>query len=123
MRAFLWLSAVIGLINALALDPRDPPKADVESWRPKIHSPEFFSIKVDDRCDVTPGDKCPFASSALRLQDNITIATHYDKWWDPKLPIFLVDDDTQCYTVGDLAIAEWRKPSLFTRTYLTYHIG
>lgn len=33
------------------------------------------------------------------------------------------DDDTQCYTVGDLAIADWRKPSLFTRTYPTYHIG
>lgn len=100
MRPVLWLSALVGLVNALALDPRDPSKSDVESWRPKTHSPEFFSIEVDDRCDGTAGDKCPFAGYAIRLQDNITIATPYNKWWDPNLPIFVVDDDTQCYTLG-----------------------
>jgi hypothetical protein len=106
MRAFLWLSIVIGLVSAAALTTRDEPPPAAEyptSWRPKTHNPEFFSLKVDDRCDGSPTDKnCPFQGYAIRLEDGIVIATPYNKWWDPKLPIFLVDDDTQCYTVGSL---------------------
>jgi hypothetical protein len=78
-----------------------------ESWKPKTHHPEFFSLKVDQdvRCtSLDPliraqADTCDIAGFAIRLEKGVVIATEYNKWWDPKLPIFFVDDDTQTYTV------------------------
>jgi hypothetical protein len=104
MRIDVWFYTAIGLANASVLKPREPQTsaaAVASTWKPKTHNPEFFSLKVDDKCD--PGEDasaCPFQGYAVRLEDGIVIATPYNKWWDPKLPIFLVDDDTQCYTVS-----------------------
>lgn len=72
------------------------------TWKPKSKSPEFFNLRVDEKCDVgeTP-DACLFNGYAIRLEGGIFIATPYNKWWDPKLPTFFVDDDTQLYTVGN----------------------
>jgi hypothetical protein len=110
MRLSICLSAIFGLANASALIARQSPAAKTKSassWRPKTHSPEFFSLKVDDKCEAGEAEsKCPFAGYAIRLENNIVIATPYNKWWDPKLPIFFVDDDTQCYTVGSATLSQ-----------------
>jgi hypothetical protein len=102
MRVDTWLYTVIGLASASALKPRAPQTSPTAStWKPKTHNPEFFSLKVDDKCDEgEDASACPFQGYAIRLEDGIVIATPYNRWWDPKLPIFLVDDDTQCYTVS-----------------------
>jgi hypothetical protein len=104
MRLNICLSAIFGLANASALIARQSPASSTSSassWRPKTHSPEFFTLEVDQKCETgEAGSQCPFAGYAIRLQNGIVIATPYNKWWDPKLPIFFVDDDTQCYTVG-----------------------
>lgn len=76
-------------------------KAGGEStWKPKSKSPEFFNLRIDDACAAgqEPLD-CPFNGYAIRLEGGIFIATPYNKWWDPKLPTFFADDDTQLYTV------------------------
>ncbi|KAL6705985.1 hypothetical protein ACN47E_006264 [Coniothyrium glycines] len=80
-------------------DEYDEYKGDKEPWHPKTEHPEFFSLRVDDSCDYDDYD-CPFDNFAIRLENGIVIATPYNKWWDPKLPIFFVDDDTQLYTVS-----------------------
>ncbi|KAF2246441.1 hypothetical protein BU26DRAFT_532287 [Trematosphaeria pertusa] len=94
-------------------------------WRPKTHEPHFFNLYVNDKChrpedsdyDINsdpPADVyadpialanmkknyCPLEGYAIRLEHGNVIATPYNKWWDPKLPTFFVDDDTQCYTVS-----------------------
>jgi hypothetical protein len=111
MRIAAWLCAAFGLADAAALVAREPDTASVSAentaaaskkpWRPKTHNPEFFSIRLDQKCKPgqAPSD-CPFQGYGLRLEDGIVIATPYNKWWDPKLPIFFVDSDTQCYTVS-----------------------
>ncbi|KAF2732673.1 hypothetical protein EJ04DRAFT_565782 [Polyplosphaeria fusca] len=43
---------------------------------------------------------CKFNGYAVRLDKGRVIVTPYNKWWDPKLPVFFVDDDTQMYTVS-----------------------
>jgi hypothetical protein len=70
------------------------------TWKPKSKSPEFFNLRIDDACAAgeDPLD-CPFNGYAIRLEGGIFIATPYNKWWDPKLPTFFADDDTQLYTV------------------------
>ncbi|KAH9863867.1 hypothetical protein J1614_009799 [Plenodomus biglobosus] len=72
------------------------------AWRPKTSHPEFFSVRVDEQCDdgEDPLVDCIFDNYAIRLEQGIVLATPYNKWWDPKLPIFFVDDDTQLYTVS-----------------------
>lgn len=112
MRIAAWLFAAIGLVDAAALVAREPDTAAVSAenavagapkkpWKPKTHNPEFFGIRLDQKCKTgqAPAD-CPFQGYGLRLEDGIVIATPYNKWWDPKLPIFFVDSDTQCYTVS-----------------------
>jgi hypothetical protein len=81
-------------------------------WKPKTHTPEFFSLKVDDLCKQgeDPND-CNFSGMAIRLEDGIVVATPYNRWWDPKLPIFFVDDDTQAYTVSLMKFS----PAMFQR--------
>lgn len=106
-------------------------------WRPKTHEPHFFNLYVNDKChrpedsdyDINsdpPADVyadpialanmkknyCPLEGYAIRLEHGNVIATPYNKWWDPKLPTFFVDDDTQCYTVSWLhgprgSMANW----------------
>ena len=111
MRADLWLFALAGLANASGLARRqdDVNAADYGSgssssaWRPKTNHPEFFSLKVDETpCDGDTVTVCTFLNFAIRLEKGILIATPYNKWWDPKLPIMFVDDDTQFYTVSGL---------------------
>ena len=80
-------------------------KGTESSWKPKSKSPEFFNLRVDEKCNVVNGvteaaADCPFNGYAIRLEGGIFIATPYNKWWDPKLPTFFVDDDTQLYTVS-----------------------
>ena len=48
----------------------------------------------------TKKSQCPFDSYAIRLEKGILVATPYNKWWDPKLPTFFVDDDSKLYTVS-----------------------
>jgi hypothetical protein len=79
-------------------------KGAESSWKPKSKSPEFFNLRVDEKCNVVDGvteaaADCPFNGYAIRLEGGIFIATPYNKWWDPKLPTFFADDDTQLYTV------------------------
>ena len=72
---------------------------DDHDW-PISKAPHFFNLKVDEKCEPDePKDSCPFDNYAIRLERGIVIATPYNKWWDPKLATFFVDDDTQCYTV------------------------
>ncbi|KZM20250.1 uncharacterized protein EKO05_0003646 [Ascochyta rabiei] len=80
-------------------------KGSTSSWKPKSKSPEFFNIRVDEKCDVVDGvaeapADCPFNGYAIRLEGGIFIATPYNNYFDPKLPTFFVDDDTQLYTVS-----------------------
>jgi hypothetical protein len=109
MRFDSCLYAFLGLANASALIPRSPQEFSLavagidttSSFKPKTHNPEFFSLKVDDKCQ--PGEDksaCPLAGFAIRLEGGNVIATPYNRWWDAKLPIFFVDDDTRCYTVS-----------------------
>ncbi|KAJ4338769.1 hypothetical protein N0V87_003684 [Didymella glomerata] len=75
------------------------------SWKPKSKDPEFFNLRVDEKCNVVNGvteaaADCPFNGYAIRLEGGMFIATPYNKWFDPKLPTFFVDDDTQLYTVS-----------------------
>jgi hypothetical protein len=115
MRVDIWLYAVVGLANASALNLRDSESKAVadaggsgadsgyssKSWRPKTTNPQFFSLKVDDLCKTgEAATACPFSGYAIRLWDSKVIATPYNRWWDPKLPIFFVDDDTKAYTVS-----------------------
>lgn len=72
---------------------------------PKTEHPEFFSLLVDEKCDNNDYNEydtsyCTFENYAIRLEKGIVVATPYNKWWDSKLPIFFVDDDTQMYTVS-----------------------
>jgi hypothetical protein len=103
MRVDLWLSTIIGLATASILKPRSSRESFVDaarSFRPDTRNSQFFSLRVDD--DSWEGEvphKRPLAGYAIRLEDGIVIATPYSKWWDPKLPIFFVDESTQCYTV------------------------
>ncbi len=88
------------------------------TWKPKSKSPEFFNLRVDEKCDVGQGpETCPFNGYAIRLEGGIFIATPYNKWWDPKLPTFFVDDDTQLYTVSDAL------PSSFCGYVLSCYTG
>jgi len=102
-----WL--LLGLAAAHAIERRDNPDSDDSSddstgWRPHTHDPHFFNLRIDDKCDQwgskTKKWQCPFDSYAIRLEKGIVVATPYNKWWDPKLPTFFVDDDTQLYTVS-----------------------
>lgn len=82
-------------------------KGRTSSWKPKSKSPEFFNLRVDEKCNIVDGvaetgADCAFNGYAIRLEGGIFIATPYNKWWDPKLPTFFVDDDTQLYTVSYL---------------------
>ncbi|KAF2033194.1 hypothetical protein EK21DRAFT_59402, partial [Setomelanomma holmii] len=87
-------------------DRSDPSVSATCPWKPRTHHPEFFSLKVDQSPDCTSTDvtirqqtdACEIGGFAIRQENGIVIATPYNKWWDPKLPIFFVDDDTQAYT-------------------------
>ncbi|KAH3977821.1 hypothetical protein HBI56_105340 [Parastagonospora nodorum] len=104
MKVSVWLYAVIGLADASALRPRENaavPSPRASAWRPKSKDPQFFNLRVDDKCsEGEAASACPFAGYAIRLQGGNAIATPYNKWWDPKLPMLFVDDDTKCYTVS-----------------------
>lgn len=78
-----------------------------KSWKPKSQSPQFFNLRVDDQCvaDVITGIpedpvNCPFNNYAIRLEGGNFIATPYDRFYDPKLASFFVDDDTSLYTAS-----------------------
>ena len=99
-----FLLALLGEAGASALVPRDG------DWKPKTKNPHFFSLFVDDptctyssappygqSSGTTPD--CTFEGYAIRLDKGRVIATPYNKWWDPSLPVLFVDDDTQFYTV------------------------
>lgn len=110
--------ALIGLATSHAIQARAPADAAVaataasdddkgKNWRPHTKEPHFFNLRVNDRCDPfakptpeTLKSQCPFDSYAIRLEKGILVATPYNKWWDPKVPTFFVDDDTQLYTVS-----------------------
>ncbi|CAA9967016.1 hypothetical protein PTMSG1_10375 [Pyrenophora teres f. maculata] len=118
MRSNLWLLATLGLADAWVLSPRQtrasPAPPSTTPWRPKTNHPEFFSLRVDVPTECSPdattgsdnniGDgnaaDCTFVNYAIRLENGIAIATPYNQWWDPKLPIMFVDDDTKLYTVS-----------------------
>jgi hypothetical protein len=77
------------------------------SWKPKSSDPQFFNLRVDDQCTIDPttgtaesATLCPFNGYAIRLEGGNFIATPYNKFSDPKLATFFVDDDTSLYTVS-----------------------
>jgi hypothetical protein len=75
-------------------------ESDDDGWQPMSKTPHFFNVKIDEACAVNEAAaQCPFDNFALRLEKGIAVATPYNKWWDPKLPTFFVDEDTQIYTV------------------------
>lgn len=104
--------AFFGLAASHAIQARAPAEAAVAAtngdrgsgWRPQTTQPHFFNLRVNDRCDLEEGEtqraQCPFDSYAIRLEKGILVATPYNRWWDPKLATFFVDDDTQMYTVS-----------------------
>lgn len=114
--------ALFGLATSHAIQVRSPAEAAAvavagttgssgndkgKDWHPQTKQPHFFNLRVNDRCDAfasptpeTLKSQCPFDSYAIRLEQGILVATPYNKWWDPKLPTFFVDDDTQLYTVS-----------------------
>ncbi|KAF2820665.1 hypothetical protein CC86DRAFT_116406 [Ophiobolus disseminans] len=117
MKFGTWLYALVGIANGMALIPRDVQQESAlqqaepeekgwdnkKSWRPHTGRPQYFSLKVDERCKKKGHHSkkwCRFEGYAIRLEDGIVIATPYNKWWDEKLPVFFVDDDTHAYTVG-----------------------
>jgi hypothetical protein len=109
MRVGLWFFTAIGLTDASALLPRVKvavPAKSASTWRPRTQDPQFFSLRVDEKCsEGEAASACPYAGYAIRLLNGSVIATPYNKWWDPKLPIMFVDDDTKCYTVSLWAIS------------------
>jgi hypothetical protein len=79
----------------------------VSSWKPKSRDPQFFNLRIDDQCIIDPTTglaqlpaTCPFNGYAIRLEGGNFVATPYNKFYDPKLPTFFVDDDTSLYTVS-----------------------
>ncbi|KAJ4292624.1 hypothetical protein N0V90_009287 [Kalmusia sp. IMI 367209] len=113
---FLALLTLTGLAASHAIELRSPEGAAVagsdegESWHPKTKEPHFFNLRVNDRCDPSTNTQCPFDSFAIRLEKGILVATPYNKWWDPKLPTFFVDDDTQLYTLANGPIKVSKDP-------------
>jgi hypothetical protein len=109
MRVDLWLSTIIGLSNASILKTQSSKESSVrtasvdaaKSFRSNTHNSKFFSLVVDEKSwkGETP-HKSPFAGYVIRLEDGIVVGTPYSKWWNPRLPIFFVDESTQCYTVS-----------------------
>jgi hypothetical protein len=74
-----------------------------QPWHPLTKSPAFFNLKVNDRCDeytTPPITNCPMEGYGIRLAGGNVMATPYDRWWDPTLATFFVDDDTTMYTVS-----------------------
>ncbi|KAF1939022.1 hypothetical protein EJ02DRAFT_498087 [Clathrospora elynae] len=57
-----------------------------------------MTMELQHRRRVHLGD-CTF-----RLEHGIFIASSYNNWWNPKLPVFFVDDDTKLYTVSKTAL-------------------
>jgi hypothetical protein len=124
MRTNLWFLVTLGLANATDLVSRQYG----ETWHPKTEHPEFFSLRLDydTRCNAAntgpeavaidypdgPPD-CSMQNMAIRLSGGYVIATPYDKWFDPKLPMFFVDDDTKTYTVS-LADVFFHRPTVGT---------
>lgn len=119
---FTPILAISGLAASHAIEIRAPEgaavaavaggsdKGDDEPWHPHTREPHFFNLRVNDRCKDGYGkETCPFDSFAIRLEKGILVATPYNQWWDPKLPTFFVDDDTQLYTVSDRTISS-QKP-------------
>jgi hypothetical protein len=115
MRSELWFLAALGFVNATELVNRAPQATGAavsySNWHPKTDHPEFFSLRVDipaacnsntDEGDYEAGaaPDCTMRDMAIRLSDGYVIASKYSKWWDPKLPIFLTEDDTKLYTVS-----------------------
>ncbi|KAF1835324.1 hypothetical protein BDW02DRAFT_294895 [Decorospora gaudefroyi] len=116
MRTPLWLSATLGLANAMELANRQDTGPYAASygggsgshWHPKTDHPEFFSLRVDTPAQCSDQGNyvndhtidCSLANMAIRLQRGSAIATRYNKWWSPNLPIFLVDDNTKLYKVS-----------------------
>jgi hypothetical protein len=109
--------ALFGLAASHAIENRAPAEAAVavaaddddrgRNWHPHTKEPHFFNLRINDRCDAfasptpeTQKSQCPFDSYAVRLEKGILVATPYNKWYDPKLPTFFVDDDTCLYTVS-----------------------
>ena len=121
----LWLLATLGLANATDLVSRQDYG---ETWHPKTEHPEFFSLRVDydprynsvntdpeaaaiDYPDGPPD--CSMQNMGIRLSGGYVMATNYNRWWDPKLPMFFVDDDTKMYTVSLSDVLSFR-PTLET---------
>lgn len=117
MRTDLRFFALLGLANAKGLVSRqDTQAADFSGgssaqavngkapWRPMTNSPSFFSLEVDaPQCaagDVAVAADCPYGNLFVRLTNGEVIVTPYNKFFDPKLPIFFVDDDSKLYTVS-----------------------
>lgn len=109
MRAQLSFLATLGFANARGLMNRQPQGSvpTPDTFQPKTDHPEFFNIRVDPNPEcsadyngtVTDPD-CTFNNYAVRLLDGKLVATPYNDWYDPQLPIFFVDDDTKLYTVS-----------------------
>lgn len=116
MKFTLFLPSLLALADASAIVRRDDPVPSLDTPQFKTKEPHFFHLKVDDSCKFSKRQeeglneakllppqgnqwKCPLAGYAIRLENGIVVATPYQKWYDPKLATFFVDDDTQLYTV------------------------
>ncbi|CAI6339771.1 unnamed protein product [Periconia digitata] len=89
-------------------------KVDDCKWTKRQEEDEEEELSLDDEDEtpeienakILPGkgsskwNRCPLAGYAIRLENGIVVATPYQKWYDPKLATFFVDDDTQLYTVS-----------------------
>ncbi|KAL5117288.1 hypothetical protein ACEQ8H_004847 [Pleosporales sp. CAS-2024a] len=104
MRLRIVLNALISFTNASALGQRASaaiPSANASTWAPETKNPHFFTIRVDEKCTAGQwASACPFAGYAIRLLNEKAVATPYNQWWDPKLPMFFVDSNTKTYTAS-----------------------
>jgi hypothetical protein len=111
MRNDLLIVASAGLVAGHAINKRAPADlaAQAKKWHPITTNPSFFNLKVDCGDDLIPNPpiikrqvdgNCALEGYGIRLEDNQVIATPYERWYDPKVATFFVDDDTALYTVS-----------------------
>jgi len=113
MRFGLLTVASAGLTASHVIHRRAPADlaAQAKKWHPITTNPSFFNLKVDcggrdndipPTIPVIPGESlCPLEEYGIRLEDGDVVATPYERWYDPKVATFFVDDDTALYTVSN----------------------
>jgi hypothetical protein len=104
--------ATASLATGHAIERRADQADQAKKWHPITTDPSFFQLKVNVNCDddeaptttpdatPVPASNCVLQGYGIRLENYKVIATPYDRWYDPTVATFFVDDDTAMYTVS-----------------------